>query len=399
MTIEKQVVEINGALKEVGDQLKAYAEKSQKEIANHRAMGEEAKAAIDKLLVEQGDLNARLRSSEQLLAKLESGDTTAKEKMTIGQLFARHEDVKSYAGGKIMIDVSAAAVADSVTRIGDDDTSIIAPHRVAGINAPGLQRMTVRDLLNWGTTNSDSIQYVKETGFTNAAATVAENPTDPKPQSSLTFGLETAPVVTIAHWIPASKQVLRDEGQMQSYIDNRLRYGLDLAEEAQLMKGSGTAGNINGLYTQATAYAEPTGAVVTGETPIDRLRLALLQSELAEYSADGIVLSKVDWANIELLKDGELRFLFGNPAGQVTPMLWGRSVVTTGALDAGEFLAGAFAQGAQGWDREQTRVGIAEQHADFFIRNMVAILAEKDIALTVYRPEAFVKGSLVIPAK
>jgi HK97 family phage major capsid protein len=60
----------------------------------------------------------------------------------------------------------------------------------------------------------------------------------------------------------------------------------------------------------------------------------------------------------------------------------------------GEFLVGNFAAGAMGWDRQQTTVGIAEQHEDFYVRNMVAILAEKRIALTVFRPDAFVKGLL-----
>jgi HK97 family phage major capsid protein len=61
-------------------------------------------------------------------------------------------------------------------------------------------------------------------------------------------------------------------------------------------------------------------------------------------------------------------------------------------MHEGEFLTGAFGLGAQIWDREQANVRISEHHADYFTKNMLAILAEERIALTVYRPESFVKG-------
>jgi hypothetical protein len=46
---------------------------------------------------------------------------------------------------------------------------------------------------------------------------------------------------------------------------------------------------------------------------IDQLRLAMLQASLAEFPADGMILHPTDWARIELLKDGEDRYLWSNP--------------------------------------------------------------------------------------
>lgn len=398
--IDTQIKEVNTSLKSVGDQLKAFAEKSEKEIKAHAAVSEQTKQSVDKLLIEQGELQARLRTAEQALAKMEDGHGQPSAAMTAGQIFANNEAVKAFKGGKVMIDINAAAQSGAITRQSDNTagTSIVAPHYVDGIRGPGQRRLTIRDLLSWGTTQSDSVQFVRENGYTNAAAPVGENPSDPKPKSELKFELDTAPVVTIAHWLPASRQVLRDVGQMQSYVDGRLRYGLDIKEEQQLLLGSGVGGNISGVYTQATAYSLPSGAYVANETSIDRLRLAILQAELADYSVDGIVISSTDWANIELLKDGDKRHLFGNPASSVASVLWGRTVVATPAMTAGKFLVGNFAMGAQGWDREQYRIAVADQHGEFFTHNMVAILAEKDIALTVYRPDAFVKGDLIASA-
>lgn len=180
---------------------------------------------------------------------------------------------------------------------------------------------------------------------------------------------------------------------LRTYIDGRLRYGLLLKEEAQLLNGSGVSLNINGLYTQASDYSNP-GVSVTNDTAIDRLRIAMLQVQLAEYSADGFVLNPIDWTTIELTKESGGKYIFANPLGLSTPVLWGRPVVTTQSMVQGNFLTGAFKMAAQGWDREDATVTISTEDRDNFVKNMVTILAEERIALTVYRPEAFVKGDI-----
>ena len=48
---------------------------------------------------------------------------------------------------------------------------------------------------------------------------------------------------------------------------------------------------------------------MTAEQRIDRIRLAILQAQLAEFPASGIVLNPIDWALIELTKDGENRYI------------------------------------------------------------------------------------------
>ena len=55
---------------------------------------------------------------------------------------------------------------------------------------------------------------------------------------------------------------------------------------------------------------------------------------------------------------------------------------------------GAFSLAAEIFDKEDATVRISDQHANFFVQNMVAILAEERLAMVVYRPLALVKGSL-----
>lgn len=385
--IEQEYKQVQADLKQVGDDLKRYAEQAQSEIKAHAKLSEETKANVDKLLVTQGELQARLQAAEQLIVKLETGGAGGHQVKSMGQLVAESDEFSAFNGkGSFSVGVSAALTSGS-----DSAGDLIVPQRVPGIIMPGQQRLTIRDLLNWGRTTSNSIEFVRETGFTNSADVVSENPTDGKPESDLTFEMDSAPVATIAHWIRASKQVLADAAMLASYIDGRLRYGLKLKEEAQLLKGSGVGLNIEGIYTQASAYANP-GVTVQAETAIDRLRLAILQAELAEYYADGIVLSPVDWTAIELTKTTDNAYLFATPRGLAAPGLWGRPVVSTKSMDAGDFLVGSFAMGAQGWDREDVTVTVSTQDRDNVIKNMVTILCEERVGLTVYRPEAFVKG-------
>lgn len=393
--IEQQYKEVSANLKEVNDNLKTYAEKSEKEIKRNQEMGQETKAKVDELLSKQSDLQANMRDIEQRIADGDNGRGNGKPE-TLGDKFISAEGFEenmarlASAGGSYGMNIKAA-----ITSVDGSAGATIESDRVPGVIKPGERRLTIRDLLAWGRTTSNSIEYVRESGFTNNADVVSENPSSGKPESDITFELDKANVATIAHLIYASKQVLDDSSMLASYLNGRLQYGLKLKEEAQLLKGTGLGLNINGLYTQASAYSNP-GVNVTNDTNIDRLRIAMLQVTLAEYEADAIVLNPIEWTNIELTKDANGNYIFGNPQNPGAPSLWSKPVVATQALAVDEFLVGAFAMGAQGWDREDINVQVSTEDKDNFSKNMVTIRCEERVALTGFRPESFVKGNLTI---
>jgi HK97 family phage major capsid protein len=289
------------------------------------------------------------------------------------------------------VGIETKAIISSLTTDANGSAGdLVVPQR-APLVAAAERRMTVRDLLTPGRTSSGSIQYPKETGFTNSAATHTDTGGTAKPQSEIKFDIVTASVTTIAHWVLATRQILDDAPMLQSYIDGRLRYGLAYAEELQLLNGDGTGTNLNGVYTQATALgANP--AVVASPQKMDVIRYAMLQAALAELPPSGIVLHPTDWAGIETTKDADGRYIIGNPASQLQPRLWGLPVVETQAMTIDKFLVGAFKMGAQIFDRQDARVEISTEDSDNFRKNLVTILAEERLALAVYRPEAFIKG-------
>ena len=98
---------------------------------------------------------------------------------------------------------------------------------------------------------------------------------------------------------------------------------------------------------------------------------------------------------MELSKDKEGRYIIGQPQGTANPTMWGLPVVSTQAMGVGKFLTGAFNMGAQVFDRQQASIAIATENEDDFVKNMITILCEERLALAVYRPEAFITGTLL----
>jgi HK97 family phage major capsid protein len=383
--------EVTKALGRITDQVREAGEKAIAEAKKGIAASNEQKERIDGLLLKQGELQAQVLELEQKAAR-QTGAEQDNSHKSIGyraienaEFKAKAERMASGERGSNRFEAKALTTVSS-------GASIVAD-RQAGVIMLPERPMTVRDLITPGRTSSNSVSYMKQTGFTNSAAPTAEGTR--KPESTLVMALSTANVVKLAHFMKASTEILADFPALQSMIDGQLVYGLNYVEELQLLKGSGAAGNLNGIYTQASAFTAP--FTVAGATNIDTLRLALLQSELALLPSTGIVLNPTNWAAIELLKDTQGRYLIGNPQGTLNPTLWNRPVVTTLAMTVNTFLTGAFKAGAQVFDREQSGIIVATENEDDWVNNLIAIMAEERLALAVYKPEAFIKGALTAP--
>lgn len=368
------------------DKVKNLAEDLKTKYETGRSVTDEAKQKADQALNDVNGLKAQIDDIVQKLARRGEPETPAEPK-SWGQTVAESAELKEYQDrrgkqGRVTIGVKA------ITSDAGSAGGLVVEDRRGGVIELPRRRLTIRGLLAQGRTSSNAITFVQETGFTNNADVVTEGSL--KPESSIELEEVTTNVRTIAHWMKASKQILADAPALQSFIDARLRYGLQLKEEAQLLTGDGTGQNLEGLITAASAYSAP--FAMTGMTMIDQIRLALLQAALAEYPADGIVLNPIDWARIETTKDETGRYIIGQPQGSTERTLWGAPVVATQAMTVDKFLAGAFGMGAQIFDREDAAVMLSDEDGDNFVKNMVTILAEERVALAIYRPEAFIYG-------
>lgn len=390
-------VEVKQALAKIADQVKEAGEKAMAEATKSGDMSAKTKESVDELLIKFNGLQAEVKELEQLAAR-RAGADDREEFKSMGQRIVESEGFKSMdssARKSMRVQMERKDLMGVTATVGagvSAGNSLVPGDRQAGIVAPPQRTMTIRDLLMQGQTDASNIEYVVETGFTNNAGMQVEGAA--KAKSDIAFNLKNAPVRTIAHYFKASRQLLDDARGLASYIDGRATYGLRLKEEQQLLTGDGTGANILGIVPQASAFVANAGVTVVGATMIDRLRLAILQSVLAEYPASGFVLNPINWAGIELLKDADGRHIISNPVNAGVARLWGLPVAETQAMAVGTFLTGAFGMAAQIFDRMDIEVLLSTENEDDFIKNMVTVRCEERLALAVYRPEAFVTGTL-----
>ena len=361
---------------------------------------------------------ASAASSESVAQASNAQPQQVEQKMSIkslGEAFLSSDEYKALASGRNGANMPApfvynvkdvftgmptgpASPLSSVEQFGQfqRDPMVVSPTRTR----------RVRDLFPKRTTNAAVIEYFRQIGYTavtgaptNNAAPVSERSGSPavftaKPQSGLKFTGHQAPVRTLAHWEAAHRNVLADEPQLRSIIDNELMYGLRLLDDEQILNGDGTGENLEGLLQTSGIQTYDWSAGAVGDLKADAIRRAATLSFLAYYEPTGVVMHPNDWEDIELSKDDNGQYLVAvSVALGGTPRLWRIPVVDTPAIAEGTALVGAFGTAAQIYDREQASIRISEQHADFFVRNAIVVLAEQRLALAVKRPEAFVAVS------
>lgn len=395
--IGKLLTDVSQELGKTNDKLSKQAEEAMKEIKNLGTLSNETKTRTDELLIKQADLTGKVNALQAQLTEVEQKAARSTlgpaRPLSVGQQLITADKLKNLGkvstGMRVSVDVKMTTT--SAGLIGTDGGPVVPADRQADILPRLRQRLFLRDLLSAGRTAAPIVTWVEETGFTNNAAAVSEANT--KPYSDISFAAKFAPVTTIAHLFKATKQILDDFTMLQSIVDDELRYGLKLTEETEMLLGDGSGVHLHGIIPQASAFHHE--FVPADITPVDDIRLAMLQTQLARLPATGIVLHFTDWARIELTKDLQGRYVLANPQGLLGPTLWGLPVVATEtAAMAGKLLVGAFRGAAMIFDREDANVVISTENADDFEKNLISIRCEERLALAVKRPQAFIYGAL-----
>jgi HK97 family phage major capsid protein len=413
---DKRANEAAALLAKTARECQAHEEKDKdgKVIANGRLMTTEEKAAIRAIIEDANSIKAKIAATQgeshlqAEIARLTAGmnesdaETVRRDvRKSLGQqwvdsdagqyfLKKQHHGTRNWASPVAELYDPYKIQATTLTEGVGSGGKLILPDYRPGIMPLLFKKLTIRDLLAPGTTNSTSIIYMIELTFTNAAAAVAEGAV--KPESALVFDQKTDPVVKLAHWIPTTEEMLEDVSQIRSYIDARLRLGLQLTEEDQLLNGDGILPNLLGIMNRPGLAAPVVVGVApdTGIEAIYRQMMAIFGTSFVP--PDGIVMNPANWSKVALTKDTTGNYMGGGPfTPAVAPSLWGLPVDVTPSIVAGTSLVGAFSTQAQIFDRGGVRVEASNSHQDFFIKNLVAIRAEERLALAVYRPGAFGK--------
>ena len=387
----KALAEVQSTLLEKHKELKSWVEKASGEMQVANSTSVQTKAALEKLADQSASLTEKCLEIERRVS--EGFETSQKAKHeTAGEMFVKSDSFKEMVAGRSKF--ARVEIKTAIVNATGQNQPLVASDRMVGIINNPNRVLTIRDVLPVGRTNSNLIEFTKENVFTNSAGPQYNSPSFEnvtKPESGITFTLASAAVVTLAHFIPVSRQVLEDAPQLESYVNGRLSYGLKLEEEDQLLNGNGASGNISGILNSGNFVAYTRAR--TGDTKLDALRRAVTQAQLSEFTADTIVMNPADWEEIELLKTTTSEYVWSNPVAMAGPQIWGKTVIPTNSIPASTFLVAAMSMGAQLWDRQDANVQISYEDGNNFTKNMATLRCEERLALTIYRPSAFVSGS------
>lgn len=388
MDLEKQLTDLQG-------QLSGYFTKAAEQETARGVVDGETKKAIKDLQTQMDAIDKKITDRTVASTSGKSFFDVMKEDATVKQLLERKSGQAHFTlEGKEFTDLLEGKTTITTTAAGYAGPGVLSIERIPGITMEARQTLKVRDVLYSRPTQAGVVFFVKVNAPMAIASPVVEG--NVKPENAVTFTSLSERIKTIATWIPASKQVLDDFDELSGFIQSTMPYYTNLEEELQLLSGDGTGENLHGLIVQASSFN--TGFLINsaGWNKIDIIGRAIQQITVAkEIPPTFVILHPTDWWGIRLTKDSFGRYILGDPQQPLTnPNIFGLTVVATTSIASGTFLVGSGDPAASEIrDRMQMQVDISTENSDYFTRNLIAIRAEKRLALVVKRPASYVSGT------
>jgi HK97 family phage major capsid protein len=380
-----ETVELKGALDAHMKAVEAAVEKYEGQVKDAGTASAEAKAAVQKLSEEfKGEL-AKMNAAMIDIAQKSAAPIDTKSKpVSAAEEFVKSEEFKAFKDGgrssRARIEVKNTILADNTTTTWFDQIPGVVPGAFLPLNV-------YRSLPQFQT-GTDSVVLMREASFTNNARGQTEGAE--KAQSAITFNKYNVAIETIAHWLKVSKQLLADSPAVVSYIETRLRFGVEAAVDNQLMNGNGTSPNLSGLLDSGnyTVYT-PT----SGDNLIQAINRAKYQLWAIGYIADTVYVNPADWGAQEIERENGSNgmYLYGAPGTISGLNPFGIRVVITPRITAGSFLVGQTAVATGVWNRSGTVIEMGYEDNDF-TSNLVTVLGEVRLGLGVTVPAAMLGG-------
>jgi HK97 family phage major capsid protein len=276
------------------------------------------------------------------------------------------------------------------------DDTLVQGQRIGTVSG-AYRTLELLDFLTVVNTNSNRIEYTRESAFSNDAAETSEG--GQKPESDLTFELVEENVRTIAHFLKVSRQAWDDSPWLQTYLFDRLTHAVRARLQSQLIGGNGTSPNIAGITSSGrhTAFSPE-----TGETALDSLNRCKYAIEAADYNADFVLMNPATWGSIERQRraSGDDAFTLGEGgaasfvAAGMAPTVWSVPVITTNDVASGKFIMGS-RDAMRLVVRQEAEFRAFEEDSDNVQKNLITLRAELRAALAVLVPTAVRYGDLV----
>jgi HK97 family phage major capsid protein len=347
----EQMKNLNEALKEIGLQIKASKESNS--VVKESSIKEALKSNVDSI--------KGLKDSP-------SAPWVSMEVKTVGTML----ESSNVSGGNVPVE-----------------------QRIAGLNTIASRRVRLMDLVSRGRATSNIISWVYQSGKEGSAGGTAEG--DTKNQIDFNLVVASQSVVKRTAFIKVSTEMLDDIDFIESEINNELLRELNKDIELTAYSGNGTAPNMNGVRTTATAFSAGDFALaIDNANEADVLVVAINQIAIADQpEPTAILCHPTDIAKLLVIKVSatDKRYVdrLQMIAGQLS--LDGIPIIKTTLVTAGTYLVGAFNL-ATLYDLGTLSVQMGIDGNDW-TKNLRTIIAEYRGAMVVKNNDrtAFVKGT------
>ena len=289
---------------------------------------------------------------------------------------------------------AAFEIKADMTMNADYSGEVVPADRVPGFKFDPNRPQNMRQIIPNGSTGSDVVRFVKESGYSNGAAAKAEGAT--LGQTDFDMTATSVNVEKIGTYLRISEEMLADTAQLTSYISNRVPAKLLEVEDDQILGGNGSSPNLNGLYNSGTNFdTSSNGAFyqsVDSANEFDVLVAAINQLALSNYKPNYILLNPTDFHKILLLKDSQSRYLKDQVYAGLQPSFMGVPVIINNEVNAGSFLVGDF-NSCQLWIRENLSVSFHREDGTNIRDGFVTVRCQERVALATYLPLGIIDGT------
>lgn len=332
---------------------------------------------------EAAGIAARLIESEQL-ARLRSSGQLTQENARVAMdpvSIATREEFMEMLRLRTTVDNSSGS-----------GGGVIWSDRLENLIVPmAARKPRLLDVITVGSTDSDTVEYVRQTTLTDAAAGTAFGTA--LPEAAYGWTKDSTTVKRGGHWVPATRGALADSAQLTTLLNSSLVEGHLRYLENDIYAGAGTGQNLLGFTDGSRAFqAQAKGSETYGSyhnvfhKAITKVRVANLDQD---YFPNAFLINPVDYEKIVLEQDANGNYLLGRDASELRT-LWGLTPIVTNLQASGTAWVADFTQ-AMLWIREGMSVAASSDYSDFFLKGLVAIKTESRQAFDVLKEEAFVK--------
>jgi hypothetical protein len=284
-----------------------------------------------------------------------------------GEAFTSSPVLQNYDGHGTSGVVVVGSVLDERAPI---DTSFIDTPPSIFAATPWKMTTPLLDAIGRESVTSGNVEWVIWPGTYPLAAVVAEGAL--KPEATFAPTVRSGSLDTIAHDKGITRQALEDIPRIQQIVEGALRGGVLAKLEALAA---------DALTTDATI------ATVENDDLMAGIRVALGNVQANGYaSANAVLLNPADFADLDIAVMG------ATVAGpQLQNSFWGLRAIAAAAIPPGTAYVGDFKTGVTLFERGSTSLYVTDSHADYFLRNILVILAETRALAVVTEPLAIQK--------